>query len=133
MEYDIVLRWRAGQEHQLPGALSRLPGSQERASEIDVSFPEETPEDGPRGERGPQGFRVDGVLIKEQKAGYPEETAHVMALALDEVSVLFLQEATKLRTLGTRSREATTYRPCLLWGWWKHCSCRIVLGSVSSR
>lgn len=57
----------------LPDALSRLPGSQERGSDIDASFPDDTTEAGSGGEGGSQGPNLDGALLKELEAEYPEE------------------------------------------------------------
>lgn len=82
MKYEMVLKWGTGQEHHLPDALSRLQWSQGRRPDIGVSSPDDTAETGPGREAGPQGVKLNGVLLNELDADYPEATADVRALAL---------------------------------------------------
>ena len=64
MEYDIVLEWRAGLEHVLPDAFSRLPHMPTPQDDIDDSFPDDFTSPGPADE-SPQGPTLDGVRLAE--------------------------------------------------------------------
>lgn len=63
MEYDMDLKSREGRKHHLPDALSRLPRSDRPATDIDVSFPGESPT--ALTCRGPQGPILDGIPLKD--------------------------------------------------------------------
>lgn len=96
----MVLKWRVGHEHQLPYALSRLPGSQERGDDIDLPFPDDNIEAGPGGEGGPQGTKLDVVLLKELEAG---GGLRVVSTGNGRLG------PQRLRTSDTRAGEATVH------------------------
>ena len=63
MEYDMDLQWKAGQNHDLPDALSRLPRFETPGEDIDDSFPGDASDrQAYQGARGPI---LDGVLLSD--------------------------------------------------------------------
>lgn len=63
-----------------------------------MSFRDDTTESLPGGEEGPQGSKLNGVLLKELEANFPQATADVMALVLEGVRALFSSEAADTAT-----------------------------------
>ena len=71
MEYDMILEWKEGALHVLPDALSRLPlpSTTAGAMDVDDSFPDDGTSQGVDHFVGPQGPRLDGILLTDM---YPE-------------------------------------------------------------
>ena len=63
MEHDMDLQWKAGQNHNLPDALSRLPGFETPGDDVDDFFPGDASDrQAYRGAREPI---LDGVFLSD--------------------------------------------------------------------
>ena len=73
-EYDIVLRWRAGTENLMPGALSRLPlHTGTELTDIDDSFPDDPSSSAPNHYVGPRGPTLYNIALAHTP---PDERRH---------------------------------------------------------
>eukprot|EP00752_Nemacystus_decipiens_P004058 g3716.t1 len=63
MQFDIDLKWRKGEDHTAPDALSRLRRKGSPESPIDTSFPDDTTR--PVENQGPTGPVLDGVPLRD--------------------------------------------------------------------
>lgn len=68
MEHDMTLEWRAGTQHVLPDALSRLPHQPHQGDDIDDSFPDDGSSSQKEQFVGPRGPSLDGVLLSTLEA-----------------------------------------------------------------
>lgn len=91
MEYDIIMFWKAGLEHVLPDALSRLPHSAEPQEDVDDSFPDDTNSKAPSDYVGLQGPTLEGVRVVDMKTFSPEEKDMVMTDETDAPTITALQ------------------------------------------
>ncbi|CAN0439143.1 unnamed protein product, partial [Scytosiphon promiscuus] len=73
MEYDIIMVWKAGVEHVLPDALSRLPHSPEPQEDVDDSFPDDATSRAKSDYVGPQGPTLDGFRLVDLATTSPDE------------------------------------------------------------
>ena len=64
----MLLEWRAGVQHVLPNALSRLPHSLESQANVDDSFPDNFTLGAPSDVLGPKGSTLDGVRLAKVDA-----------------------------------------------------------------
>lgn len=67
-EHDMVLEWRAGTQHVLPDALSRLPHNPSPGADISDAFPDDATSAQPQQFVGPRGPQLDGVLLADLEA-----------------------------------------------------------------
>ena len=82
MEYDMTLQWRAGTQHQLPDALSRLFGNTPEGTDVDDAFPDDSTLKSDRRTKGPQGPTLDGIPLSQlgEERREPADPAAITAL-----------------------------------------------------
>ena len=64
-EYDTLLEYRAGVQHVVPDALSRLPHAKDTPADVDASFPDGFPSGAPSEFLGPRGPSLHGVWLAD--------------------------------------------------------------------
>ena len=81
MQFDIELKWRKGEDHTAPDALSRLRSRGPPERPVDTSFPDDTSQ--PVSHQGPAGPVLDGVPLRTLA---PPATREDADLPPDEVT-----------------------------------------------
>ena len=124
MEYSIDLVWKAGAQHVLPDALSRLPHAPQPQPDIDDSFPDDPSMPSVAAANEPSGPVLDGVRLMdldtyEAPAVEPTTThdepvfdANAAALAFDELpSVAACEQSAPVRRSARARRPNVRNRP----------------------